>query len=143
MKIIVWVLRFLPLVYMAAIWYMSGQPDNLVIELPDHGVDRFFKESLHLVEFGILYGLLFLAALTFSGFRPLWSYVFMGVSILYGLLDEFHQSFVPYRSATAIDFVKDVIGVLVFSHFLHHAHFSGKFSRLGRLLDRVDSLARK
>jgi len=58
----------------------------------------------------------------------------MGVAILYGLVDEIHQSFMPYRSATVIDFVKDTLGVLVLSHFMHHAYFSGKFTRLGRML---------
>ncbi len=128
---------------MAAIWIMSSLPDTAVIELPDRGVDRFLKESLHLVEFGILYVLFFLGALTVRGFMPLWSFVFMGVSILYGLLDEVHQSFVPYRSATVIDFVKDVIGVLAASHFLHHAYFSGKFARLGRVLQRIEERVRE
>ena len=128
---------------MAAIWIMSSLPDTAVIELPDRGVDRFLKESLHLVEFGILYVLFFLGALTVRGFKPLWSFVFMGVSILYGLLDEVHQSFVPYRSATVIDFVKDVIGVLAASHFLHHAYFSGKFARLGRVLQRIEERVRE
>ena len=31
---------------------------------------------------------------------------------LYGLTDEIHQSFVPYRSATVIDLVKDVLAFL-------------------------------
>nr|WP_282597661.1 VanZ family protein [Bacillus sp. REN3] len=139
----VFVLRILPFAYMAAIWIMSSLPDTAVIELPDRGVDRFLKESLHLVEFGILYVLFFLGALTVRGFMPLWSFVFMGVSILYGLLDEVHQSFVPYRSATVIDFVKDVIGVLAASHFLHHAYFSGKFARLGRVLQRIEERVRE
>ncbi len=66
----------------------------------------------------------------------------MGISILYGLLDEYHQSFMPYRSATLIDFVKDVIGVLAASHFLHHARFSGKFPAIGRWLERVAQIGR-
>jgi VanZ family protein len=133
-KLLVWFLRILPLAYMAAIWIMSSNPSDALVELPNQGVDRFLKESLHLVEFGILYVLLVLAALTTTRFTPVLSFAFMGVAILYGLLDEIHQSYVPYRSATVIDFVKDVIGVLAASHFVHHAYFSGKFVRLGRFL---------
>jgi VanZ family protein len=133
-KLLVWFLRILPLAYMAAIWIMSSNPSDALVELPNKGVDRFLKESLHLVEFGILYVLLVLAALTTTRFTPVLSFAFMGVAILYGLLDEIHQSYVPYRSATVIDFVKDVIGVLAASHFVHHAYFSGKFVRLGRFL---------
>ena len=128
------VIRILPVIYMIVIWILSSLPANAVVELPAKGLDAFIKESLHLVEFGILYGLLFFAGLTFKNFRPLMSFIFMGISILYGLIDEIHQSFVPYRSATVIDFVKDTIGVLVASHFLHHAQFSGKFTKLGRVL---------
>ena len=141
-KLLVWVLRILPFAYMAAIWIMSSLPANALVELPDEGVDRFLKESLHLVEFGILYILLVLAALTTGRFTAVLSFAFMGVAITYGLLDEIHQSFVPYRSATVIDFVKDVIGVLAASHFIHHAYFSGKFARLGRFLRGIEAKVR-
>ncbi len=141
-KLLVWFLRILPLAYMAAIWIMSSNPSDALVELPNQSVDRFIKESLHLVEFGILYVLLVLAALTTGHFTTVMSFVFMGVAILYGLLDEIHQSFVPYRSATVIDFVKDVIGVLAASHFIHHAYFSGKFERLGRILRGIEERVR-
>ncbi|MCM3123784.1 MULTISPECIES: VanZ family protein [unclassified Mesobacillus] len=141
-KLLVWILRILPFAYMAAIWIMSSLPDTAVIELPDRGVDRFLKESLHLVEFGILYVLLVLAALTTGRFNPVMSFAFMGVAILYGLLDEIHQSFVPARSATVIDFIKDVIGVLAASHFIHHAYFSGKFVWLGKVLRGIEERVR-
>ena len=133
------VIRILPVIYMALIWFLSSMPADAVVELPNIGLDRFIKEGLHLVEFGILYALLFFAGLTFGGrFKPLWSFLFMGVACLWGLVDEIHQSFVPYRSATVIDFVKDTIGVLVASHFMHHAYFSGKFVWLG---DRLRKFA--
>ncbi|WP_404330434.1 VanZ family protein [Mesobacillus maritimus] len=137
-----YVIRFLPVLYMVLIWVLSSMPADAVVELPDKGIDAFIKESLHLVEFGILYVLLFLAGLTFTNFKPLMSFIFMGVAIGYGLVDEIHQSFVPYRSATVIDFVKDTIGVLVASHFMHHAYFSGKFVRLGDWLRKFAAWVR-
>ncbi|RSD27109.1 VanZ family protein [Mesobacillus subterraneus] len=141
-KLLVWFLRILPIAYMAAIWVMSSHPADALVELPNQGIDRFIKESLHLVEFGVLYVLLVLAALTTGRFTPVLSFTFMGVAILYGLLDEVHQSFVPYRSATVIDFVKDVIGILAASHFIHHAYFSGKFKRLGKVLQGFEERVR-
>lgn len=137
-----YVIRILPVVYMVLIWILSSMPANAVVELPNQGIDAFIKESLHLVEFGILYVLLFLAGLTFTNFKPLMSFIFMGVAIGYGLIDEIHQSFVPYRSATVIDFVKDTIGVLAASHFMHHAYFSGKFVKLGDKLKRFAAWVR-
>ena len=133
-----WVIRILPIIYMIVIWVLSSMSSDAVVELPNDGIDAFIKESLHLVEFGLLYVLLFFAGLTFNSFKPVISFVFMGIAIVYGLVDEIHQSFVPYRSATVIDFVKDTIGVLVASHFLHHAYFNGKFAKLGELLRRFE-----
>ena len=59
------IIRVLPFLYMAAVWVMSSMPADAVVELPKW--DSIVKESLHLVEFGILYALLFLAALSFNG----------------------------------------------------------------------------
>ena len=131
--------RALPILYMALIWTLSSMPADAIVALPDDALDRFIKESLHLVEFGILYILLFLAGLTFNNFRQAAGFLFMGIAILYGLIDEIHQYFVPNRSATLIDFVKDTIGVLAASHFIHHAYFNNKFNKLGNLLRRFET----
>lgn len=143
MKFVVWFFRLLPVAYMIAIWIMSSLPHNALVELPDSGLDRFLKESLHLVEFGILYVLLFLAGLTTNRFTPAVAYGMLVVAALYGVVDEIHQSFVPYRSATLIDVVKDVIGVLAAAHFMHHSYFSGKFVKLGDQLRRFEKWVRK
>ena len=106
-----WFFRVLPAAYMVAIWIMSSMPANALVELPVLSVDRFIKESLHLVEFAILYGLLVLAMLTTEKFTPTASIICALFAGMYGILDEVHQSFFPYRSATIIDVVKDWIGV--------------------------------
>lgn len=113
MKILRRVLWVLPLLYMMLIWKMSSQPHNAYVELPNSSVDRFIKESLHLVEFAILY-LLFVWAANFNNkFTPMSNMLFAVIAVLYGLTDEIHQSFVPYRSATLIDLVKDTTGVAI------------------------------
>lgn len=137
------VYRLLPIIYMLFIWTLSSMPANAVVELPNEGLDGFIKESLHLIEFGILYILLFFAGLTFKKFTPVISFIFMGIAILYGAVDEIHQSFVPYRSATWIDFIKDTIGVLVAAHFMHHAYFNGKFTKLSLLLRNFEGWVKR
>jgi VanZ family protein len=118
MKLLRGFLWVLPLLYMMMIWRMSSLPSNAYVELPDSNVDRFIKESLHLVEFAILY-LLFVLAAYFNGkLTATTSLIFAVVACLYGLTDEIHQSFVPARSATLIDLVKDVIGVSVAYYFV-------------------------
>ena len=40
-----------------------------------------------------------------------WALLTAGLGVLYGVLDEYHQSFVPGRSASAMDVVVDSVGV--------------------------------
>jgi VanZ family protein len=135
MVVLKWIFSLLPFAYMAAIWVMSSLPSNALVELPDSNVDRFLKESLHLVEFAILYGLFVGAALTTR--RPFTARVNLLLALVagcYGIADEIHQSFYPYRSATVIDLVKDWTGVLVCWYLVRGAYFGGRFGGLGKLL---------
>ncbi|MEH7273096.1 VanZ family protein [Neobacillus vireti] len=135
------VLRLLPIAYMAAIWVMSSLPSNHFVELPDSEIDRFIKESLHLIEFAILYVLLVLAFLTRErGLSARLNVLCAVVAGLYGLTDEIHQSFYPYRSASLFDLVKDVTGILVCFYFIRGALFKGRFERLGKMLGWVRNL---
>jgi VanZ family protein len=137
MFLLKWVIRVLPAAYMVAIWVMSSMPANAIVELPALSVDRFIKESLHLVEFGILYWLLVLALLTTKHFTPTASIICAIFAGMYGIVDELHQSFVPYRSATIIDGVKDWIGVCVSWYIVREAYFrKERFAGIGTWLTR-------
>ncbi|WP_059171875.1 VanZ family protein [Bacillus sp. FJAT-27445] len=130
-----WTARLLPFIYMAMIWIMSSLPSNHFVELPDSSVDRTIKESLHLVEFAILYGLFVLASLTGKRkFKRSINMLLAAAAALYGLTDEIHQSFYPYRSASLFDLFKDVLGIAVVYYFVDGALFKGKFTGLGGLL---------
>lgn len=132
-----WVLRVLPFLYMVLIWVLSSMPVDAVVELPDSKWDGWVKESLHLVEFAILYVLLVLALLTHKGLSAKLNLLCIMFACLYGLSDEIHQSFVPARSATLIDLVKDMIGVLAASWIIYGAYQKKRFQRLGRLLHKL------
>ena len=129
-----WIIRVLPFLYMALIWVLSSMPADAVVELPDLAVDRFLKESMHLIEFGILYVLLVLAALTVFKLTPGVNILLAVLACFYGILDEIHQSFVPYRSATVIDAVKDITGVLVCWYLISRALVYGKFKKRANFL---------
>jgi len=120
------IVTLLPLFYMIAIWVMSSLPDDTFVELPSSTTDRFVKEALHLVEFAILY-MLFVAA--FAANHKLTASLSLLAAIaasLYGIVDEIHQSFVPARSATLIDVVKDIIGVLAAYFHVQYHYFKRK-----------------
>ncbi|WP_338450192.1 VanZ family protein [Niallia oryzisoli] len=130
--------RLFPFIYIVAVWVMSSMPDDAVVELPDSNWDAGIKESLHLIEFGILYVLFVLALLTFKGLTRKWNIVLMIIASLYGITDEIHQSFVPSRSSSMIDVVKDITGVLVASWIMYGAYHKKRFLKLGKLLRKIE-----
>ncbi|WP_110928341.1 VanZ family protein [Bacillus massiliglaciei] len=133
------IISLLPILYMGAVWTMSSMPDDVIMDLPSSAWDRFIKEALHLVEFAILY-ILFAAALAanqkLTAKSSLYAAIIAG---LYGITDEIHQSFVPYRSATLIDAVKDNIGVLA-AYFHVRYHY---FKHQRGFLTQIEKLAKK
>ena len=92
-------------IYMAGIFYFSSLPGTqLTIELPDKPIHLFLY---------LFMGLLVVRAL--SGGLParISSAVAGGalvVTVGYGVTDEFHQSFVPGRSADLQDLYADMAG---------------------------------
>lgn len=102
------VFRGLALAWMAFIFYLSSQP-HLDVPSVMEGQDKF----MHFVAYAIL-GFFIARALgpitgTFSWQRVA---VAAALTLLYGLSDEFHQSFVPGRSPSALDLVADALGGL-------------------------------
>ena len=99
MKINSWILA---LAYMCLIFILSSFP----LEFPEV-VDKLdpTKFSLHVVEYSILGLLLFKASRNFK------ASTFVGIA--YGLSDEIHQYFVPFRTFSLFDWLADTIGVIL------------------------------
>jgi len=93
--------------YAALIFYLSSQPSPL-----PSLTGRVADKLLHLVEYAAFaavasWGLSHLMAVAAAG---RWAAV---IGSLYGATDEFHQWFVPHRSAEVADWVADTIGALL------------------------------
>ncbi len=91
--------------WMALIFFLSAQPHlpNLAPGLP--GVEEI---GGHLSAYGILAVLVWWALRGLASQAPAtWALL---VTVLYGVTDEFHQSFVPGRTMTVEDLVVDLIG---------------------------------
>ncbi len=107
------VIRLLPLLlFMAVIFFLSHQPGK---NLPQIAFIHFDKVA-HIIEYGIL-ALLFL-----YGFQPNFSensrpltFLTIAFCLLYGMSDEFHQSFIPYRESSLFDVAADGIGAILAS----------------------------
>ena len=98
---------------------ISVQSSISDISLPDIGFDLMDK-LLHFLVFG------FLGILMVRGFhlQPLISnkltgYIFIIIlGLLFSAIDEWHQSFVPGRTADIWDWVADSAGIITFSAIL-------------------------
>lgn len=110
---------------MVLIWILSSNPADAIVKTP-FSFDALLKESLHLIEFAILYWLIAFAFMAHNKWSERASILAAIIAILYGLTDEIHQSFVPSRSATVIDFVKDTIGVAVSFWIAKRKYFTEK-----------------
>lgn len=105
-------LAWLPAVaIMVVIFLLSAQSGLRVSD--DTEVDKPFRVAGHLLAFATLAALL-LAALSW-GRRPRLrdALVAFGLSVVYALTDEWHQSFVPDRSGRLDDVVTDAVGALM------------------------------
>ncbi len=140
MKVLRWIGKSLPFLYMGFIWYLSDRPADAVVNFPVY--DGFIKESLHLVEFAILYGLFVLFFVVDGKLSKKTNLVAAIIASLYGLVDEVHQYFVPNRSATVIDLVKDVLGVTIAYWIVHRGYFVKK-NKVGEWIDSVGELFQK
>ncbi len=92
------------LFYLGLIWYLSSLDGRSVSFI--QGLDK----PLHLIEYSVLGALLYrclgefnLESLFFASF----------IACLYGIIDEFHQSFVPGRDASMVDLLFDSAGGLL------------------------------
>lgn len=99
----------LALTWMGAIYYLSSQalPE---LDLGFSGQDKIF----HIGAYGLL-GILCLGALPLrsDGYSLRQVALATCIAALYGLSDEWHQSFVPGRSTDILDLAADAVGGLL------------------------------
>ena len=86
-----------------------------------HGITR---KLAHFTEYALL---AFLAARAFrtsanAFLRNNWFMVSFALVAVYALLDEYHQSFVPSRTASVVDSLIDMFGGLTMLLFLRRRH---------------------
>ena len=97
-----------PLVWMALIFIVSAQPRLPRVE--EAWLDTLLKKVGHALAYGIL-AWLYLRTLR-ERFRSLAvaHAISFGLAALYGLSDEYHQTFVPGRNGTLWDVAVDSLG---------------------------------
>ncbi len=100
-----------PLAWMGLLFALSAQPD--LPHPPGPWMERLFDKAAHAVSYGVLAWLLLRAFGQHHprsvGLRALC----VVLAVLYGASDEYHQAFVPGRSASLADLAADVVGATV------------------------------
>ncbi len=97
-----------PLAWMGVIFFSSAQPD--LPSPPGPLLDTLLKKSGHFVVYAML-AFLWYRALSRGGMtdRAALGLAF-AIAVMYGMSDEFHQSFVPGRHPGLSDVLIDAIG---------------------------------
>src|SRR5574342_508628 len=102
------------LLYAMLIFYLSSLP-HPEDELPEFVFKKLSDKFLHLVEYAVL-GLLCYRALRWatgpSVARRAVIITIMAVSF-YGMTDEVHQAFVPFRESSWLDWLTDTMGGVI------------------------------
>lgn len=95
--------------YAGLIFYLSAQP-HPETHLPF--VTLFSDKVLHAVEYAIL-GALCYRAFRGSGYHSWRQHAILAAILLaslYGMSDEVHQAFVPFRNSSWLDWLADTVG---------------------------------
>jgi len=117
-------LRWLtPIVWAGAIWWASAQSRLVSV---DGAGWTFIANGAHFVIFGLLAGLLFLAG---DGPQRRRAQLAVGLTVVYAIVDELHQSRVPGRDASVWDVCSDTVGALWFTAALLWLRGAGPGSR--------------
>ena len=100
--------------YSGAIFYLSAQP-HPEEQLPSFLLKEVSDKVLHLLEYAVL------GALCYRAFR--WGLngqvaaraliIAIVAASLYGVTDEVHQLFVPFRESSWLDWLADTIGAAI------------------------------
>jgi polysaccharide biosynthesis protein VpsQ len=130
--------------YMTIIWIQSSQfdPESLaaLTRTLNQSVYLIIGASLefaHLFQFGLLYLCIVITFLSFGRLRTWQEVTAAVIALAYGIVDEIHQLYVPFRSFSIGDLLKDTIGIVVFWWVVHRSYFYKKGSKLGRWLRSV------
>jgi len=117
-----WLRDIVPLIlWMALIFMLSAQTD--LIDIEDSASEKFFYKISHLMAYAILAWLWWraLAPQRQTGWSVL--LVTLGLTVLYAISDEVHQSFVPGRHPALYDVLFDAGGALAMALLIRYSGY--------------------
>ena len=97
----------LPIIYEILIFYLSSKPSP-EIGPEIHHIDKFFHTIIYFIFALLLWRAFFYASPEFFKKRAI--FFTLTLTIFFGISDELHQYFVPFRDADVFDILFDCIG---------------------------------
>jgi len=103
------------LLWAGTLYYLSDQPGMAITPLFSHQ-----DKVMHVVAYALL-GIFSMGVLPKStaGYRPAQLWIVTALTGVYGLLDEYHQSFIPGRFASLGDVIADLAGGFLGALFVY------------------------
>lgn len=114
------ILLVLPaILWMTLIFYLSSRQRVAVSNT--YIINFMFFKFLHVTEYSILYTLVYRALCIYSEKRlPVYKKLLIAliITLLYAVIDEIHQTFVPTREGTVRDVLIDSIGIAIMYSYI-------------------------
>ena len=110
-----------PLLWMLSIFFLSSQPRVTITGT--FSIDFTIFKGLHMIEYAILYFLLFRAfySLKNKNMNQQKKYIYsLIIAILYAASDEFHQTYVFTREGTVPDILIDTAGIVLLYMYIKY-----------------------
>jgi VanZ family protein len=103
---------FIALAFTALLFFVSGLPSG---SLPGNGsgADRLISNLAHIPAYGLLTFLWLRSFNAGPGHKPMLMWLVIAGLILFAVIDEYRQSFVPGRTGSLPDFGLDMIGMVL------------------------------
>ena len=101
-----------PILWGLVIFSFSAFPVSSTTQI--YWKDFIIKKTAHVIEYGILATLLYRAMVNSEVEKKKAMWISVLIAFLYGLTDEFHQSFTPGREPRFRDVLIDTIGASIF-----------------------------
>lgn len=104
-----------PIAYATLIFYLSSLPHPEEVFPPFLSFEMLGDKVIHMIEYGV-FGILCFRAFRYTGGPWVEQYAAAAAiasATVYGVTDEIHQLYVPFRQASSLDVLADTIGACV------------------------------
>lgn len=122
-----------PILWGLVIFSFSSYPVGVATEI--YWKDFIIKKTAHVIEYGILATLLYRAMVNSDVEKRKAMWISILISFLYGITDEFHQSFTPGREPNTRDVFIDTIGASIFMY--------GIIGNINKMPEKIKLIAKK